>query len=107
MLMDFFLNSEFTQPWFVSLPGDYNKNGSVDAADYVVWRDDPNRTQAQYGVWRANFGRTVGNGSGSGFTAPWQSNVPEPAAPCLLSFGVLILSDRKIARRPPNSPAGP
>jgi hypothetical protein len=105
MLMDFFLNSEFTQPWFVSRPGDYNKNGSVDAADYVVWRDDPNRTQAQYDVWRANFGRAIGNGSGSELAAPWQSNVPEPGAPCLMSFVVLMLFERKIARRPPNSAA--
>ena len=105
MLMDFFLNSEFTQPWFVSLPGDYNKNGSVDAADYVVWRDDPNRTQAQYDVWRANFGRTVGTVSGSELADPWQSNVPEPATLWLLSFTALMLSERKAVRGLPNSAA--
>jgi hypothetical protein len=91
MLMDFFLNSEFTRPWFVSLPGDYNENGSVDAADYVVWRDDPNRTQAQYDAWRANFGRTKSSGSGSALVGTRQSNVPELTTLSLLSFAVLTL----------------
>ena len=55
------------------LVGDYNSNGVVDAADYVVWRDKlgqtfvlPNRDQNNYGPistadyssWRANFGKT-------------------------------------------------
>ena len=52
-------------------PGDYNLNGTVDAADYVVWRatvgqtgsglvadgDANNRIDAaDYRLWRANFG---------------------------------------------------
>ena len=36
----------------VALPGDFNFNGTVDAADYVVLRNDPNRTQTQYYRWR-------------------------------------------------------
>jgi ELWxxDGT repeat protein len=57
--------------------GDYNANGTVDAADYVVWRKTLGSTtdlrangdntgpsagvidQADYAVWRANFGRTT------------------------------------------------
>ena len=37
------------------LPGDYNHNGIVDAADYVVWRKGlgTTYTQADYDVWRA------------------------------------------------------
>jgi hypothetical protein len=51
-------------------PGDYNNNGTVDAADYTAWRNVlgqsvtlPNDstpgtvTQADYDVWKANFGR--------------------------------------------------
>jgi predicted outer membrane repeat protein len=62
----------------ISLTGDYNSNGIVDAADYVLWRKtlgsssdlraDGNASgvvdQADYDVWRANFGATspsVGN----------------------------------------------
>jgi hypothetical protein len=38
--------------------GDFNGNGVVDAADYVVWRDNMggSRTQTDYSVWKSNFG---------------------------------------------------
>jgi glucose/arabinose dehydrogenase len=45
-------------PWHVA-SGDFNRDDVVNGADYVVWRNDPNRTQAQYDLWRANFGRTA------------------------------------------------
>ena len=53
------------------LPGDYNQDGTVDAADYVVWRSTLDQTgtdlvadgndngavdAADYQLWRANFG---------------------------------------------------
>jgi T5SS/PEP-CTERM-associated repeat protein len=40
------------------LAGDYNGNGTVDAADYVVWRKNDG-TQAGYDTWRANFGASA------------------------------------------------
>src|SRR6185295_3071126 len=58
----------------VSLLGDYNRNGVVDAADYIVWRTsfgsigsglaadgngDNMVTQLDYDIWRAHFGETV------------------------------------------------
>jgi hypothetical protein len=80
------------------VPGDYNNNGVVDAADYVAWRENLNQSvtlpndatpgtvsAADYDVWRANFGRTVG--SGSAFAAG--DAVPEPAALALLLLGCL------------------
>jgi hypothetical protein len=57
-----------------SLPGDYNINGVVDAADYVVWRNEIG-TPATYDTWRANFGRTAASGS-----MVANSSVPEPAS---------------------------
>jgi CSLREA domain-containing protein len=63
------------------LPGDYNLNGIVDAADYSLWRDtldsitdlradgngDGMVNQADYNVWRTNFGATLPVGaSGAG-----------------------------------------
>jgi hypothetical protein len=67
------------------VPGDYNNNGVVDGADYVLWRnggplqnevDNPGTVNAQdYTEWRARFGNTSGSGSGLGTGA-----VPEPAA---------------------------
>lgn len=38
-----------------TLAGDFNSNGVVDAADYIVWRKN-NSTQASYDIWRAHFG---------------------------------------------------
>lgn len=82
------------------LVGDYNGNGVVDAADYVVWRnggplqnegDTPGAvTSEDYHVWRANFGRALGTGSGATIVrapplesrqtaAPMRTTVPRPA----------------------------
>src|SRR5262249_55571975 len=75
------------------LPGDYNKNGLVDAADYVVWRKtlghvvtalsgaDGNGNGSidagDYDFWRRHFGDTAA-GSGSGAIAE-AAVIPEPA----------------------------
>lgn len=64
-----------------TLAGDFNSDGRVNAADYVAWRKNPNRTQAEYNSWRSNFGRT--SGTGAGFDSVVQASVPEPGA---LSF---------------------
>ncbi len=69
--------------------GDYNENGVVDAADYVVWRKNngtsfqlsnevsgttPGQvTQEDYNAWRARFGNTSGSGALNGAV------IPEPA----------------------------
>jgi hypothetical protein len=60
------------------LPGDYNGDGSVDAADYVVWRKNPAGFGGDpdgYNTWRMNF--DAPDGAGSSIAA---STVPEPAA---------------------------
>jgi hypothetical protein len=54
------------------VPGDYNGDGRVDAADYVVWRKNPGAHGGDpdgYNTWRSNFGRTA--------AAAGQSAVPE------------------------------
>jgi hypothetical protein len=38
---------------------DLNHDGSVDSADYIVWRKTGG-TVEQYNAWRANFGKSVG-----------------------------------------------
>jgi len=63
------------------IPGDYNHDGNVDAADYVVWRKTDG-TQAGYDLWRAHFGETAGSGS----EARSNAAVPEPVALPLLMF---------------------
>ncbi|MCC7475814.1 MAG: PEP-CTERM sorting domain-containing protein [Pirellulales bacterium] len=74
------------------VPGDYNNNGVVDSADYVLWRKggpllnevhNPGTVSVEdYTEWRARFGNTSGSGSvlGNG------SAVPEPT-----TFGTAAL----------------
>ena len=80
----------------LGVPGDYNGNGVVDGADYVVWRnggplqnevDNPGTVnQADYTAWRARFGNS-GAGSGLGDSAA----VPEPAT-LLLSLVMICFT---------------
>ncbi len=68
--------------------GDFNSDGSRNAADYVVWRSNDGSQQG-YDEWRANFG----NMSGSGTSA----SVPEPSGFALLAVaGTLLLCRRSI-----------
>jgi hypothetical protein len=64
-----------------ALPGDYNHDGTVDTADYVVWRKSDG-LKSGYDLWRANFGQTAGSGSG----AITNAAVPEPTKLVLLMF---------------------
>jgi hypothetical protein len=83
------------------LTGDFNHDGKVDMADYVVWRDTQGSTSnlaadanlngvvdtLDYQLWRGNFGAVAAGGAGAGAFAA----VPEPMAGVLLSVGVLLL----------------
>jgi hypothetical protein len=75
-----------------NLAGDFNLDGVVDGADYVVWRDglggpSPKFTQADYNLWRSNFG-TTSSASGSGSAVSANAAVPEPATLVLLMLAV-------------------
>jgi len=67
-------------PFSIGLPGDYNGDGTVDAADYVVWRKGTLNGQEGYNDWRANFGRSATVGTGL-------ASVPEPMAAVLIMMG--------------------
>jgi hypothetical protein len=72
--------------------GDFNGDGIVDAADYVVWRKTPG-TPADYDVWKTTFGENVGGGSNA------STAVPEPAAWLLASLGLaFVAGGRRIGR---------
>ncbi|HJQ81360.1 MAG TPA: hypothetical protein VJ828_15470, partial [Lacipirellulaceae bacterium] len=68
----------------MNLPGDYNLDGTVDAADYVVWRKTDG-TQGGYNAWRANYGR-----SAAAAAAPPAANIAVPEANCLLLLSIAI-----------------
>jgi hypothetical protein len=80
----------------LGIPGDYNDNGVVDAADYVVWRkggpllyevDTPGTVnEADYTAWRAQFGSM----SGSGLMVEI-SGVPEANSLALAILGFLVI----------------
>jgi hypothetical protein len=62
-----------------SLPGDFNNDYVVDAADYTVWRKGMGTiyTEEDFNVWRANFGQFGGSGSSSA-EGEFHQSVPEP-----------------------------
>lgn len=70
----------------VPLPGDFNYDGAVNAADYVTWRDTMGDA-TNYTKWRANVGRAVPTSAASGSVIGAQ--VPEPAVIMLAFMGCL------------------
>jgi PEP-CTERM motif len=78
-----------------SFPGDFNNDGEVDGADYVMWRKSGAPTG--YNLWRANFGSTFAGESGGG-QAP---SIPEPATLSLLAIGYLCATGGRRKRPTP------
>ena len=72
----------------VAGPGDFNADGSVNAADYVVWRNGlgSSYTQSDYDLWRSRFGQSFGSGSAVGSLV--DVLVPEPGTGMLVLVGV-------------------
>lgn len=80
--------------------GDFNNDGTVDAGDYITWRKNDGTNNAlindnglgtpvgaaQYTLWRNNFGKPPGSGSGGLIDG---GGVPEPAGLLLALFGVV------------------
>jgi probable HAF family extracellular repeat protein len=86
----------------IAILGDFNNDGTVDAADYVVWRKGLGTiyTQDDYNTWRANFGATAAGAAAVAHSATGPA-VPEPASVALLlfaAFGLLAL----VVRRSPD-----
>jgi hypothetical protein len=72
-----------------STNGDFNGNGTVDAADYVVWRRNLNQPVTlpndptpgtvdtnDYNVWRANFGASAGSLNPTAWNSLQEQNLP-------------------------------
>jgi hypothetical protein len=76
--------------------GDFNGDGTVNAADYVVWRKGfgTSYTQNDYNTWRAHFGQATGSGAGTTVNAA----VPEPRT-LVMCVGALIGFSIPVGRR--------
>jgi hypothetical protein len=74
-----------------ALAGDFNGDGGVDAADYVVWRKGLGSTYTtdDYQVWSAQFGRALA-GSGSRLGPTFLASVPEPTTLAFVLGAVAI-----------------
>jgi hypothetical protein len=97
------------------VPGDYNDNGIVDGADYVVWRktkgttgeglaaDSNNDNQINdldYDEWRKTFGNDRHDGHHQGAVSADlpATNIPEPAGfTLLMAAGVALICTRRVA----------
>lgn len=86
------------------LPGDYNEDGTVDAADYSLWRDSLGNTgiglaadgsgngtvdAADYDIWRVNFGASASSAA----------SVPEPMTGLLAVVLIAQLASCSARRR--------
>jgi hypothetical protein len=109
---DFFIDNITAEAAAVENTGDYNNDGIVDGADYVMWRKtltlpaDPDDSDADgdgdgtvdlddYGYWVERFGNVVPQELGGG------STVPEPATLMLALACALVgtMSPRLRSRR--------
>jgi cyclophilin family peptidyl-prolyl cis-trans isomerase len=90
--------------------GDYNRNGVIDADDYVVWRKSRNKSvtawsgadgngdglvnDLDFTVWRNNLGAIGGgiHGAGAGASDLAISNVPEPTTGVLAVLAIVSLT---------------
>lgn len=92
------------------LPGDFNADGGVDAADYTVWRDNLNSgfdlngngdesggsagvvDGADYALWQSRYGSLAASASTIGLA------VPEPNSLVLLFCAIAAAAPRKPAK---------
>lgn len=75
---------------FYQLPGDFNADGSVDSADYTVWRDGLGTVynQAHYELWVENYGSELP-------LSPPAVAAPEPATVLLLAASAVAVRRRR------------
>ena len=88
--------------------GDFNRDGRVDTADYVLWRNTNGQSitpgtgadanvdgivnQLDYNEWRANFGNAqlLGFGEQVSFGVGAVASVPEPPAVILITLAIAV-----------------
>lgn len=80
----------------IGLLGDFNHDGTVNAADYTVWREGRGTiySDADYDVWRSHYGDTIAALASASLVL----SVPEPSAwGCVFLMCTLVLTQRGAA----------
>jgi beta-glucanase (GH16 family) len=105
-----FMDVEYVRVWQpqTGLSGDYNGDGEVDAADYIVWRRSVGQNgfglaadgsgngsvgQEDFILWKQNFGSSNMPAAAS-FAA---FNVPEPTAAVPMAVGLMLVYAQRFA----------
>ncbi len=93
----------YSLAWDIDVPeivldGDYNNDGVVDAADYVVWRKG--FASGDYATWRTNFRETAGGGLADS-SGNLSAAVPEPSSLLGFMMGFAMLAAKRLTRRRP------
>jgi GH35 family endo-1,4-beta-xylanase len=86
----------FKKKTISGLGGDFNNDGKVNVADYILWRNGgplqndatPGVQPADYVIWRTNFGKMVGKGAET-------ETVPEPSILVLSVAALTILAAQR------------
>jgi hypothetical protein len=80
----------------VTIPGDFDLDGVVDGNDYAVWRKSDG-TPSGFDLWRANYGRASGGGSGASLGAA--ASIPEPTTAFLVICSAAPFLGHRFRRR--------
>jgi hypothetical protein len=73
------------------LPGDFNLDGAIDVADFVMWRKNDGSSNG-YLTWHQSFGEPFGGGAAAQHSATVpQTQIPEPAGVALLVWALVCL----------------
>jgi beta-glucanase (GH16 family) len=100
---------DYVRVWHrpTGIPGDYNGDGQVDSADYLVWRKSLGQNgiglpadgsgngsvgQEDYDVWRQSFGTTTQLVAASVAA----STVPEPSTAVTVTIGLILLYAQRV-----------
>ena len=76
-----------------SQPGDFDQDGDVDGADFILWQQNTSIGDLQ--DWKDNYGWTASAPA----SAPAGSAVPEPTSALLLALGLIGLCGRRSTRK--------
>ncbi len=74
-------------------PGDFNQDGVIDTADYILLRKVGGLDPSLYETWRHHFGQTPGGGARGASGAP--TSTPEPSVVVLIGMVIACFAARE------------